>query len=212
MMHRMWFIPVALAVLLCVGAPATAHEPAHEPAHEDTLRQATFAGGCFWCMEPPFDALDGVVKTISGYSGGHVANPGYQAVSKGTTGHAEVVQISYDPSVVSYQELLAVFWKNIDPLTPNRQFCDRGAQYRSAIFYHDEQQRRLAEASLEALRENKPFAGAIVTEISALKNFYPAEDYHQDYARKNPIRYKFYRHRCGRDQRLEQLWGGQSPS
>lgn len=213
-MPRIRFIPGALTVLLCIGSqtPALAGEMADAPADEDSLHRATFAGGCFWCMEPPFDALDGVVKTVSGYSGGHVVNPDYQAVSKGTTGHTEVVQISYDPTVISYQELLAVFWKNIDPLTPNQQFCDRGPQYRSAIFYHDEQQRQLAEDSLAALRENKPFAGTIVTEISALKNFYVAEDYHQDYYEKNPIRYKFYRHRCGRDQRLDQLWGGQSSS
>jgi peptide-methionine (S)-S-oxide reductase len=167
---------------------------------------ATFAGGCFWCMEPPYDKLDGVISTTSGYTGGDVENPTYEEVSSGSTGHAEALQIEYDPARVSYAQLLEVFWKNIDPTVQNAQFCDHGSQYRSAIFYHDEEQRRLAEESKQALIENKKFP-AVHTEIEPLTKFYPAEDYHQDYYRKNPIRYKYYRYACGRDRRLEELWG-----
>ena len=169
--------------------------------------KATFAGGCFWCMEPPYDKLEGVISTTSGYTGGHVKNPSYKQVSAGGTGHAEVVKIVYDPDKISYEKLLEVFWRNIDPTTPDRQFCDRGNQYRSAIFYHDESQRRLAEQSRERLEQSKPFDAPIVTEITAATQFYPAEDYHQDYYKKNPLRYKYYRYSCGRDQRLEELWG-----
>lgn len=168
---------------------------------------ATFAGGCFWCMEPPFDKLDGVLSTTSGYTDGHRKNPTYQEVSAGGTGHTEAVQIEYDPTKISYAQLLEVFWKNIDPTTLDSQFCDHGSQYRSGIYYHNEAQRAAAEASLKALQQNKPFEADIVTELDAASTFYPAEDYHQDYYLKNPIRYKYYRYRCGRDQRLEQLWG-----
>ena len=167
--------------------------------------KATFAGGCFWCMEPPFDKLDGVISTISGYAGGKKKNPTYEEVSAGNTGHAEVVQVTYDPKKITYEKLLEVFWRNVDPLTPNRQFCDVGSQYRTAIFYHDETQKRLAEESKKAL--SKRFKEPIVTEIVAASEFYPAEDYHQDYYTKNPLRYKYYRYSCGRDQRLEALWG-----
>lgn len=176
-------------------------------SEETVTETAIFAGGCFWCMEPPFDKLDGVISTTSGYSGGQKQNPTYKQVSAGGTGHAEVVQIIYDPARVSYAELLDVFWKNIDPTTPNRQFCDHGDQYRSAIFYRGEEQKKLAEASRDALKKNKPFDAPVVTEIVAASTFYPAEDYHQDYYTKNPYRYKFYRYSCGRDQRLEELWG-----
>lgn len=169
---------------------------------------ATFAGGCFWCMEPPFDEIEGVVATISGYTGGSVPDPGYEQVSAGGTGHAEAVRVLYDPERVSYARLLEVFWRNIDPLSANRQFCDAGEQYRSAIFVHDEAQARAAEASREALAKSGRLAGRIVTEIVAASAFYPAEDYHQDYYRKNPVRYKFYRFNCGRDERLRELWGG----
>ena len=168
---------------------------------------ATFAGGCFWCMEPPFDKLDGVLKTTSGYTGGHTIDPSYQQVSAGTTGHTEAIQIEFDSSRISYQELLAVFWKNIDPTALDYQFCDHGSQYRSGIFYHDTQQQLAAEKSLAALKNNKPFEQDIVTEITALDKFYPAEEYHQDYYQKNPLRYKYYRYACGRDSRLDQLWG-----
>ncbi len=174
---------------------------------QDNLAVATFAGGCFWCMEPPFDKIDGVTSTTSGYTAGHKTNPTYKEVSAGRTGHTEAVQIVYDPNKVSYEELLSIFWKNIDPTTPNRQFCDQGNQYRSGIFYHDEEQKQLAQESKTELEQNKPFKQEIVTEITAASDFYAAEDYHQDYYQKNPIRYKFYRHGCGRDKRLQELWG-----
>ena len=170
-------------------------------------RTATFAGGCFWCMEPPFDKLDGVISTTSGYIGGHQKNPTYKQVSAGSTGHTEAVQIEYDSNKISYDELLKVFWRNIDPTTPDQQFCDRGSQYRSGIFYHDAQQKQLAEASLENIIKTRPFDPPVVTEISAATAFYPAEEYHQDYYLKNPLRYKYYRFACGRDSRLEELWG-----
>jgi peptide-methionine (S)-S-oxide reductase len=168
---------------------------------------ATFAGGCFWCMEPPFDKLDGVISTTSGYTGGHQANPTYKQVSAGTTGHTEAIQIEYDPAKVSYEDLLAVFWKNIDPTTANSQFCDHGSQYRSGIFYHNDAQKSAAEESRNTLNKTKSFEGPVVTEITAASIFYPAEEYHQDYYQKNPLRYKYYRYACGRDQRLEKLWG-----
>ena len=151
---------------------------------------ATFAGGCFWCMEPPYDKLDGVLSTTSGYTGGHQADPTYKQVSAGTTGHTEAVRIVYDPQKISYQQLLDVFWRNIDPTTADRQFCDTGSQYRSGIFYHDDTQKKAAEESLRKLKQTKPFPEPIVTEITAAGAFYPAEDYHQDYYQKNPLRYK----------------------
>lgn len=168
---------------------------------------ATFAGGCFWCMEPPFDKLPGVISTTAGYTGGHTKNPTYEQVSNGETGHFEAVEIKYDPRRISYQKLLDVFWHNIDPTQRDGQFCDHGPQYRTAIFYHNEEQKRLAEASKAALIKNKPFKGEIVTEITRAAEFYRAEDYHQDFYQKNPIRYKFYRTGCGRDARLKELWG-----
>jgi peptide-methionine (S)-S-oxide reductase len=167
--------------------------------------KATFAGGCFWCMEPPFDKLDGVISTTSGYTGGQKKNPTYEEVSAGGTGHAESVQVVYDPKKVSYEKLLEVFWHNVDPLVKDRQFCDHGHQYRTAIFYHDETQKRLAEETKKA--REKELGKPIVTEIVPASQYYAAEDYHQDYYKKNPIRYKFYRANCGRDARLEQLWG-----
>jgi peptide-methionine (S)-S-oxide reductase len=169
--------------------------------------KATFAGGCFWCMEPPYDELEGVISTISGYTGGTKKNPTYEQVSAGTTGHTEAVEVTYDPKKVSYEKLLDVFWRNIDPLTANAQFCDSGSQYRSAIFYHDQTQKTLAEASKRRLQDR--FKQPIVTEIVRASEFYPAEDYHQDYYKKNPIRYKIYRYGCGRDSRLQELWGAQ---
>ena len=175
------------------------------PASETAV--ATFAGGCFWCMEPPYDKLEGVISTTSGYAGGHTANPTYLAVSGGRTGHTEAVQIVFDPTVVSYDALLEVFWRNIDPTTPNRQFCDRGSQYRSAIFYHDAQQQAAITRSLESVYQNKPFEDEIVTEVVPITEFYVAEDYHQDYYVKNPVRYKLYRYNCGRERRLKELWG-----
>jgi peptide-methionine (S)-S-oxide reductase len=176
-------------------------------ATDSRTETATFAGGCFWCMEPPFDKLDGVISTTSGYTGGHQPDPTYKQVSAGTTGHTEAVQVVYDPEKLSYEKLLDVFWKNIDPTTPDRQFCDAGSQYRAGIFYHDDVQQRAAEESLRKLKQSKTLAEPVVTEINAAGTFYPAEDYHQDYYQKNPLRYKYYRFACGRDKRLEQLWG-----
>jgi len=195
-----------LLLTLLGGLTATADtRVSFEPGPGQAV--ATFAGGCFWCMEPPFDELDGVVATISGYTGGTLADPDYEQVSAGGTGHAEAVRVLYDPERVSYARLLEVFWRNIDPLTANRQFCDAGEQYRSAIFVHDDAQARAAEASRDALAKSGRLAGRIVTEIVPASAFYPAEDYHQDYYRKNPVRYKFYRYNCGRDERLRELWG-----
>ena len=171
------------------------------------LEKATFAGGCFWCMEHPFDEIPGVVSVTSGYTGGQKKNPGYEEVSAGGTGHAESVQVVYDPTKVTYEKLLKVFWHNIDPTAKDRQFCDSGHQYRSAIFYHNEEQQRLALQSKAELEKNKTFREPLVTEIVRATEFYPAEDYHQHYYKKNPIRYKYYRSRCGRDQRLKELWG-----
>ncbi len=168
---------------------------------------ATFAGGCFWCVEADFDKVPGVISTTSGYIGGTVANPSYEQVSANTTGHAEAVQIVFDPVKVSYAQLLEKFWRSIDPTTKDAQFCDKGSPYRSAIFTHDPAQASAAKTSLEALEKNKPFAAPVVTQIAVAGPFYKAEDYHQDYYKKNPIRYKYYRSSCGRDQRLEQLWG-----
>jgi peptide-methionine (S)-S-oxide reductase len=197
----------ALAVAFA-AAEATAQQDS-TPMPKDTHALATFAGGCFWCMEPPYDKLDGVLATTSGYTGGDQADPTYQEVSAGGTGHAEAVQITYDPAKVSYQELLEVFWRNVDPLDAGGQFCDRGDQYRTAIFVHDETQRQLAEDSKQALVDSGRFEQPIVTEVVAAGPFYPAEEYHQDYYEKNPLRYKFYRWNCGRDQRLAELWGEQ---
>jgi len=174
---------------------------------EQQKAEAIFAGGCFWCMEPPFDKLPGVIATISGYTGGTKKNPTYQQVSSGRTGHAESVKVVYDPTVISYQQLLDVYWVNVDPLAVDRQFCDHGDQYRTAIFYLNDEQKRLALASKKKLEESGRFDQPIATQIVPAGKFYPAEDYHQDYYKKNPIRYKFYRYNCGRDQRLEQLWG-----
>jgi peptide-methionine (S)-S-oxide reductase len=168
---------------------------------------ATFAGGCFWCMEPPYDKLEGVISTTSGYTGGHKENPTYGEVSAGGTGHYEALQVVYDPARVSYQQLLVLFWHNVDPLDAGGQFCDRGDQYRTAIFVHDEEQRRLAEESKQYLEQAGGFDKPIVTPVLPAGPFSPAETYHQDYYEKNPLRYKFYRYSCGRDARLEALWG-----
>ncbi len=174
---------------------------------EKRLAKATFAGGCFWCMEEALDKVDGVVSTTSGYTGGKQKDPSYEEVSSGITGHAESVEVRYDPAKVSYQKLLETFWHNIDPTIPDAQFCDHGNQYRSAIFYHDETQKRLAEESKKALEKSKPFKDAIVTEIVPAGPFYAAEEYHQNFYEKNPVRYRVYKYKCGRSQRLEELWG-----
>ena len=202
-MSPLRFVAALAALMLAWTAAA---QPPSPPAPKGYAK-AIFAGGCFWCMEPPFDALPGVISTTSGYTGGQKKSPGYEQVSAGGTGHAEAVEIIYDPKQVSYEKLLEVFWHNIDPTAKNRQFCDAGSQYRSAIFYLDEEQKRLAEAARSALAKSKPFKGDIVTEIVPAGEFWPAEEYHQDYYKKNPVRYKFYRHGCGRDARLQELWG-----
>src|SRR3990172_11102868 len=173
--------------------------------------KATFAGGCFWCMEPPFEKLDGVTEVISGYTGGKKVNPTYEEVSYGGTGHLESVQIIYDPSKITYSELLDVFWKQIDPTDPNGQFVDRGSQYRSAIFYHNDEQKGFAEKSKEELDKSGKFRKPVVTEIILASAFYKAEEYHQDYYKKNPVRYKFYRYNSGRDKYLEQVWAKEVP-
>lgn len=205
-----WVLRPLLAVLavlaVCMAAPASADTRAPKTDGR-ALATATFAGGCFWCMEPPFDKLEGVASTTSGYTGGH-GTPNYARVSAGGTGHAEAVRVVYDENRIDYARLLDVFWRNVDPLDAGGQFCDRGDQYRSAIFYETEEQKRLAErakAELEALRR---FDRPIVTAVVPAAAFHPAEDYHQDYYQKNPLKYKFYRFNCDRDRRLEELWGG----
>lgn len=209
--QRRSLLTVMLVALVCGVVALTANSAADtEPpaaAGTDGIALATFAGGCFWCMEGPFDELPGVISTTSGYTGGHTENPSYKQVSAGGTGHAEAVQVAYDPARISYPELLRVFWRNIDPTTPDRQFCDRGNQYRPEIFVHDEAQRAEAEASLAEVERNKTFSAPIRTPVTTASRFWPAEDYHQDYYVKNPLRYRFYRFNCGRDQRLEELWG-----
>ena len=173
----------------------------------DSQQTAIFAGGCFWCVESDFDKVPGVVKTISGYMGGQKLNPTYEEVSAGRTGHAEVVQIVFDSKKVSYQQLLDVFWRSVDPTTLNSQFCDHGSQYRTAIYYGNAEQKLLAEQSKLALTKSKPFKAPIVTEVTQASTFYPAEEYHQDFHTKSAIRYEYYRYRCGRDQRVTELWG-----
>lgn len=168
--------------------------------------EAIFAGGCFWCMEAVFEPLPGIIKTISGYTGGHTENPTYKEVSNGKTGHSEVVKITYDPSKISYETLLEVFWRNIDPFDNNGQFCDKGDQYKATLFYTNTKQKQLAEASKVAIQE-KFMGKPIVTAIKGSGKFFPAEDYHQDYYLKNPYIYKFYRFTCGRDRRLSKVWG-----
>ncbi len=196
-----------LTVLLAATSPSGQTPSTASPHAGRKLAKATFAGGCFWCMEPPFEVLPGVVSVTSGYTGGTVPNPTYEQVSSGTTGHAESVQVLYDPSRITYEKLLDVYWHNVDPTDGGGQFCDRGNQYRPAIFVHDEEQRRIAEASKEALEKSKPFPGPIVVAIVDATPFWPAEEYHQHYHTKNPIRYAYYRRGCGRDARLKELWG-----
>jgi peptide-methionine (S)-S-oxide reductase len=201
------FCAPALMALLVQMLPGSAG--AADPGTSQ-LSKATFAGGCFWCMESPFESLDGVVSVTVGYTGGTKVNPTYEEVSAGGTGHAESVEIAYDPSKISYQKLLDIFWHNIDPLTKDAQFCDHGHQYRSAIFFHDPTQKKLAEESKAALEASGRFKQPIVTEITPASTFYRAEEYHQHYHQKNPVRYRLYRFSCGRDQRLRQLWGDQA--
>jgi peptide-methionine (S)-S-oxide reductase len=192
--------------MVAVGmAFAAASLPAVAQAPAAATAKATFAGGCFWCVEADFDKVPGVISTTSGYTGGTTVNPTYREVGSGRTGHAESVEVVYDPAKVTYAQLLDAYWHNIDPLVKDRQFCDVGDEYRTAIFVHDEEQRRLAEESKK--RVEAQLKAPVYTEIVAAGAFYPAEEYHQDYHLKNPIRYKYYRWNCGRDQRLEQIWG-----
>ncbi|MEK7237679.1 MAG: peptide-methionine (S)-S-oxide reductase MsrA [Nitrospirota bacterium] len=178
-----------------------------QAAADTTHGKAYFAGGCFWCMEEAFEKVEGVLSATSGYMGGTVANPGYEEVSAGRTGHAESVEVVYDPAKVSYQKLLDAFWHNVDPITPNAQFCDHGSQYRSAIFFQTDEEKREADISKQAIEQSRRFKEPIVTQIVMASQFYPAEEYHQDFYKKNPVRYKFYKYNCGRAQRLEELWG-----
>lgn len=204
-MPRSWLAIVVGAIALAGAATASAQRPA-EPA-KPGQGVAIFAGGCFWCMEPPFDKLDGVTATISGYTGGTVVNPTYEQVTTGTTGHYEAVRVEYDPTRVTYERLLEVFWHNVDPLDARGQFCDKGPQYLSAIFPSDDRQRAQAEASKAAIEHAGKLRGPIATRILPAAPFYPAEDYHQDFYRKSALKYSFYRRGCGRDARLEQVWG-----
>jgi len=190
-----------IGLVLCLGIAAAALAA---PANRAT---AVFAGGCFWCEETAFEGVPGVIAAISGYTGGQVPNPTYEQVSSGVTGHAESVQVIYDPSKITYEKLLDIFWHNVDPFQANGQFCDHGNQYRSAIFYKDEAQRKAAEASKARLEEEPRFKGKIVTQIVPASTFYQAEEYHQDFYKKNPVRYHSYRTGCGRDARLKEIWG-----
>jgi peptide-methionine (S)-S-oxide reductase len=194
----------ALAIFL-IGSWTV--QSASQAAGNGIPSKAYFAGGCFWCMEEAFEKVEGVLSATSGYMGGTVANPSYEAVSAGRTGHAESVEVVYDPAKVSYQRLLDAFWHNVDPVTPNAQFCDHGSQYRSAIFFQTEEEKRASDASKQAIEQSKRFNEPIVTQIVMASQFYPAEEYHQDYYKKNPFRYKVYKYNCGRAKRLEALWG-----
>ncbi len=197
---------ILLIALLPILAPVAAGALEMDVQPGEGLAVATFAGGCFWCMESPFDQLPGVVDTIVGYTGGNHEFPTYEEVSAGGTGHAESIRIFYDPNVIAYERLMEIFWKQIDPTDDGGQFVDRGHQYRSAIFYHNEEQKRLAEASKKALDESGKFDKPIVTDISPAGQFYPAEEYHQDYYKKHPLKYKFFRFTSGRDRFLEKAW------
>ena len=201
---------VLAGVLLGLAAVSSAQSNATGAVSVAATAKATFAGGCFWCVESDFDKIPGVISTTSGYTGGQTVNPSYEQVSSHATGHAEAVEVVYDPAKVSYQQLVAYFWHTIDPTVKDQQFCDHGSPYRTVIFAHDAEQLKTAQASRIALEKSKPFKAAIVTDIVLAGAFYPAEEYHQNYATKNPIRYTYYRRSCGRDARLQQLWGAQA--
>ncbi|MDH5428270.1 MAG: peptide-methionine (S)-S-oxide reductase MsrA [Nitrospirota bacterium] len=195
-------------VFVCMIAGSVLGAPeVYSSNDEKETAKATFAGGCFWCMEEAFEPVEGVVSVVSGYTGGQVENPTYEQVSAGGTGHTESIEVTFDPQKVSYEHLLEVFWRNVDPTTPNAQFCDHGNQYRTAIFYHDKVQQQLIEVSKNKIEISKNFPESIVTEVAPASAFYPAEEYHQDFYSKNPVRYKYYKWNCGRAKRLEQLWG-----
>ena len=204
-MKRQAALSVLTVVILFIGLWTV--QPTSQAAADVIHGKAYFAGGCFWCMEEAFEKVEGVLPATSGYMGGTVANPSYEEVSAGRTGHAESVEVIYDPSRVSYQKLLDAFWRNVDPITPNAQFCDHGSQYRAAIFYQTDEEKRASDIFKQAIEQSKRFKEAIVTQIVPAAQFYPAEEYHQDFYKKNPVRYKFYKYNCGRAQRLEELWG-----
>ena len=206
-MKSLYIAMIALVLVLLGYHQVTGKMEKTMHDEPQNTKEAYFAGGCFWCTEADFEKVDGVIEAISGYTGGHVANPTYEQVSEGGTGHVEAVKVIYDPTKVSYEQLLQYFWMHIDPTDAGGQFVDRGPQYRSVIFYSDEQEHRLAEASKKKLAESGRFDKPIVTEILPLGPFYPAEEYHQDYYKKNPIRYRYYRYRSGRDQYLKKVWG-----
>ena len=209
-LHVLTVIAV-LGLAAQVFGPAMAQTKATPPATPTpTVAKAIFAGGCFWCVESDFDKVPGVISTTSGYTGGTTTNPSYEQVSAHTTGHAEAVEVAYDPAKVSYERLVAYYWHTIDPTVKDQQFCDHGSPYRTAIFTNGPEQLKIAQASRAALEKTKPFKAPVVTEIVPAGVFYPAEDYHQGYYKKNPIRYKYYRTSCGRDARLQQLWGDQA--
>lgn len=202
---------LSLAVLTSAQVNAQSRPSGAAPvAAPAATAKAVFAGGCFWCVESDFDKVPGVISTTSGYTGGQTVKPSYEQVSSHTTGHAEAVEVVFDPAKVSYQRLVDYFWHTIDPTVKDQQFCDIGSPYRTAIFAQDAEQLKTAQASRAALEKSKPFKAPIVTEIVLAGAFYPAEEYHQNYYKKNPIRYKYYRTRCGRDARLKQLWGEQA--
>ena len=207
-MKRQAVLSIFAVTVFLIGAWSFGSVHTTSQAATDTApSKAYFAGGCFWCMEEAFEKVDGVSSVISGYMGGTVANPSYEAVSAGRTGHAEAVEVVYDPAKVSYQKLLDAFWLNVDPVTPNAQFCDHGSQYRSAIFFQTDEEKRASDTSKQAIEQSKRFKEPIVTQIVTASQFYPAEEYHQDFYKKNPVRYKFYKYNCGRAQRLDALWG-----
>jgi peptide-methionine (S)-S-oxide reductase len=223
-LHRSWLVPaiitVAVPALLQLACAQKGDKPSAASSPKPAIAagaqakppvaergEAIFAGGCFWCVETAFEGLPGVSAVISGYTGGHKKDPAYEEVSSGGTGHAEAVRVVFDPKQISYAKLLEIFWHNIDPLDARGQFCDKGSQYRSGIFYLDEAQKKAAEASKAAIESGKRLPGAIVTEITAAGPFYPAEEYHQDFYKKKPERYSSYRTGCGRDRRLQELWG-----
>lgn len=207
MAKRLLILLPLLCLLLAGGLPAATEREAMTQDADPETERAIFAGGCFWCMEHPFETLSGVISVRSGYTGGEKSNPSYQEVSAGGTGHAEAVEIVFDPAVIGYSELLEVFWMQIDPTDAGGQFVDRGSQYRSGIYYRNEEQRRLAEDSKQRLQESGRFSRSIITEILPAAPFYPAEEYHQDYYKKNPLRYKYYRYGSGRDRFLDRAWG-----
>ncbi len=204
------FVLAAAAITVPNPAGISAAEKGESSAAPETLEVATFAGGCFWCVESDFDGVPGVARTVSGYTGGHVDNPTYRQVSSETTGHREAVQIYFDPARVDYADLLEIFWRTIDPTDSGGQFCDRGESYTTAIFANTGEQRKLAQASKESLEKSGILKRPVVTTIETAGSFYPAEDYHQDYYKKSPLRYKLYRFSCGRDSRLKDLWGEQA--